>query len=519
MSSETSVSIYKLDQLEYQYHYLTESLEKFEPRYPKTTKLYNCIGKKNKKKVEKLLSSLKLKTLNKELDESYSKLLNNKIHYYEIHLSKCIKEQIQKISYKGSDKVKDAKKNKTAAVDVEKMLGTKFSLDDFVLFMTRFKLIKILHQRIKQKTKKIESDMTAKAWLDNNDYSDYINDKTNQWNPSKIWNDVITKLPNCEKLNALIGQSKTVQNLVESFDLSICLIFGFDVTAMKAKKYEAREKPLKTTSASANIDRNVDNDDNKSGINKSSYPNNDITKGNRKATLDDEDVLVEQYEGMLGSSGDEEEGNGYLNPNIDYNEVTDEEPSEESSYEEDSEEKDSDAEENEPRRKKAKIHNLPELMAGYYSGDDNEEESDDDGDLNVKGKRKNDTTEDRTAREQMSNEPKRKNRRGQRARRKIWEKKYGSQAKHVQKELEKEMEDRKQRQIEYEARVAKREAKEAELYASRNKEREYRLTEEAPKKGGETSAAREEHPSWIAKRVAEEKLQKAKFEGKKIKFD
>lgn len=82
MSSENSVSIYKLDQLEYQYHYLTKSLEKFEPRYPKTEKLYNCIGRKNKKKVDKLLGSLELKTLNEELSECYSKLLNNKIHYY-----------------------------------------------------------------------------------------------------------------------------------------------------------------------------------------------------------------------------------------------------------------------------------------------------------------------------------------------------------------------------------------------------------------------------------------------------
>lgn len=61
-------------------------------------------------------------------------------------------------------------------------------------------------------------------------------------------------------------------------------------------------------------------------------------------------------------------------------------------------------------------------MAGYYSGNDTEEESDEDN-KNVKGKKKKrDTAEDRTAREQMSNEPKRKNRRGQRARRKIWEK-------------------------------------------------------------------------------------------------
>ncbi|ONH76604.1 Bud site selection protein 22 [Saccharomyces cerevisiae] len=490
MPSESSVSIYKLDQLEYQYHYLTKSLQKFEPRYPKTAKLYNCIGKKNKKKIEKLLNSLELKTLDKELDESYSKLLNNKIHYYETHLSKCIKEQIQKISKKNSSKVKDAQKNKSPSIDIEKMLATQLSLDDLALFMTRFRLIKILHQRIKQKSKKIEGDTNNKTWLNNNDYSGYINDKTSKWNPSNIWNEVITKLPSCEKLNALIGQSKIVQNLTESFDLT-----------------------------HSNIDYDTDDGNEKNAIDSKSNAIGAQTQSNKETTSDNEDLLIKEYEGMLGSSGDEGEGGGYLNPNINYNEVTDEESSEASSDEDDSDERFSDSEENEPRRKKPKLHNLPELMAGYYSGNDTEEESDEDN-KNVKGKKKKrDTAEDRTAREQMSNEPKRKNRRGQRARRKIWEKKYGSQAKHVQRELEKEMEDRKQRQIEYEARVAKREAKAASLEASRSREREDRRTETNNKKEKETASTGEEHPSWIAKRLAEEKLQKAKFEGKKIKFD
>lgn len=138
--------------------------------------------------------------------------------------------------------MKDAQKNKSPSIDIEKMLATQLSLDDLALFMTRFRLIKILHQRIKQKSKKIEGDTNNKTWLNNNDYSGYINDKTSKWNPSNIWNEVITKLPSCEKLNALIGQSKIVQNLTESFDLSICLIFGFDVSAMKAKKYGARRR-------------------------------------------------------------------------------------------------------------------------------------------------------------------------------------------------------------------------------------------------------------------------------------
>ena len=465
------------------------------------------------------MNSLELKTLSKELDEIYLRLLKNKIHYYETHLSKCIKEQIQKVSKKESGKMKDAQKNKTPPLDVEKMLGVQLSIEDLVLFLTRFKLIKTFHQRVRQKSKKMENDTNVKAWLDNNDYSRYVSDKASKWNPSNIWNSVITKLPNCEKLNALIGQSKAVKNLVESFDLSICVIFGFDVSAMKAKKYEAREKASKATLAPTNIEHDTDNGDENNKMDRSFDANSKRSQTNREITSDDEDLLVEQYEGLLGSSGDEKEGGGYLNPNINYNEVTDEEASDESFAAEDNEEEFSEYEDSEPTRKRAKLHNLPELMAGYYSGDDSEEDSNE-SDKNVKGKnKKSGAMEDRTAREQMSNEPKRKNRRGQRARRKIWEKKYGSQAKHVQRELEKEMEDRKQRQVEYEARVAKREAKAASLQDSRNREHENERREVLYKKEKGTVATGEEHPSWIAKRLAEEKLQKAKFEGKKIKFD
>ena len=62
-------------------------------------------------------------------------------------------------------------------------------------------------------------------------------------------------------------------------------------------------------------------------------------------------------------------------------------------------------------------------------------------------------------------------------------------------------------------------AKAASLQDSRNREHENERREVLYKKEKGTVATGEEHPSWIAKRLAEEKLQKAKFEGKKIKFD
>ncbi|CCK73062.1 Bud22p KNAG_0M02090 [Huiozyma naganishii CBS 8797] len=144
---------------------------------------------------------------------------------------------------------------------------------------------------------------------------------------------------------------------------------------------------------------------------------------------------------------------------------------------------------------------LPELMAGYYSGEEDDS-----------------AEEDLVARQQLSNKPERKNRRGQRARRKIWEQKYGTQAAHVQREYAKQREEREKRQAEYEQRVAKREARtNANLTALG--ERRPRDAAGGDAAGGAPVARAEDHPSWVAKKLAEEKLKNAKFSGKKIKFD
>lgn len=146
-------------------------------------------------------------------------------------------------------------------------------------------------------------------------------------------------------------------------------------------------------------------------------------------------------------------------------------------------------------------HNLPQLAMGYFlGGSDDESDYDADGDKVVKEA----TTQ-------------RKNRRGQRARQKIWEKKYGSSAKHVQNARAKELSEREQRQKEYEERCRKR-AEKLQPTGSNVAplgERKANGTPPAISKPAETKV----HPSWEAKRLAQEKIQNVKFAGKKITFD
>ncbi|ANB15491.1 Bud22p [Sugiyamaella lignohabitans] len=128
---------------------------------------------------------------------------------------------------------------------------------------------------------------------------------------------------------------------------------------------------------------------------------------------------------------------------------------------------------------------LPTLATGYISGSDDDDNYDYDNDATVKAV----TTE-------------RKNRRGQRARRKIWEMKYGSKANHVQKEKEERRVDYEKRQREFEERQARRAAKQA--------------TEPTkPIVKSHTTDDKPLHPSWEAKKKI---VATAKFEGKKIKF-
>lgn len=134
---------------------------------------------------------------------------------------------------------------------------------------------------------------------------------------------------------------------------------------------------------------------------------------------------------------------------------------------------------------------LPSLQSGYLPAVDSD--SNDEQELNGLFKTKK----------------QRKNKRGQRARRKIFEAKYGNKANHIVKE-------REQAQKDYEARVARRAAKEAErtganaiAIAKAEKNRKERRKLEL----------RPIHASWQLAKQQKEKLRQAKPEGSKIVFD
>ncbi|EPY52481.1 BUD22 family protein [Schizosaccharomyces cryophilus OY26] len=100
--------------------------------------------------------------------------------------------------------------------------------------------------------------------------------------------------------------------------------------------------------------------------------------------------------------------------------------------------------------------------------------------------------------------PKRKNRRGQRARQAIWEKKFGKGANHIIKKKEQEQQEREERQRKFEEREAKRARKVAMAQQGVGS----RSSQEAEKL----------HPSWEARK--KQKLPPAApFQGKKFVFE
>jgi len=139
---------------------------------------------------------------------------------------------------------------------------------------------------------------------------------------------------------------------------------------------------------------------------------------------------------------------------------------------------------------------LPAIMSGYYSGDEDEDELE-------KADRDNEV--------QKVTSKHRKNRRGQRARRKIWEKKFGKNAKHLVKEREEWHAKQQRLEHEYEIRVEKRAEKQ-------KKHEEWMEKQKEKKKEIEALKNKPLHPSWTAKRKLEESLAHVKFEGKKQKF-
>ena len=139
---------------------------------------------------------------------------------------------------------------------------------------------------------------------------------------------------------------------------------------------------------------------------------------------------------------------------------------------------------------------LPSLMAGYWSGSESAE------DVDVAPK-------------------KRKNRMGQKARRALWEKKYGQNAKHIRKKKEKNKSNRDQgwdlrRGATDETGDSGRKAKGRKLDSKSKPQGSGDASKPTKAPASEDKPL---HPSWEAARKAKEKSTQATFQGKKITFD
>lgn len=128
---------------------------------------------------------------------------------------------------------------------------------------------------------------------------------------------------------------------------------------------------------------------------------------------------------------------------------------------------------------------LPTLATGYISGSDDEDDID---------------ANDSVVRQATST---RKNRRGQRARQKIWEQKYGRRAKHIVKQKQENYEKQKAKQ----ERQERREQKRLKMEEDRKQQQQQKAKE---------FDSKPLHPSWQAKKKVSAPV---KFEGKKMKFD
>lgn len=273
-------------------------------------------------------------------------------------------------------------------------------------------------------------------------------DKSNASNPSHFFK---THCQNDKILNGYVSamwNDKQFVLLVQEIDWSFRKIRG-GLTADE-KAVHATAKPAKTAKADSESEEEDEG-----------------------ADEDDEDQFAD-LDNLVGGSDNDS--------NLDSE--PDSEPESEPESEPDSE-RDSGSKKDSSTKEKKKIV-LPLLATGYFSGG-----SDDEGDVDNDKVVKAATTV-------------RKNRRGQRARQKIWEMKYGKNAVHVQKEQQRAASEREQRQREFEERQRKREAKAAAAAVPAGEKKKH--------------VATEIHPSWQAKKLAEERLN-AKFQGKKITFD
>lgn len=436
-------------------------------KYPSKHKLKNKSNKKHK--LLTLSRNEAFDMIKKLQSEAFDKKLHN--------LENTLYKTIIKYSKKNSSKTKD-----------EKILNF-YKNDELIKQNIKHKLFKLILLKFNKYLNVKEDHFEGIS----NDVIDYIkNLKAN--NPYK--NNGIE----INNLMSRIWAEKEVKTILEDVD-NLELIWT--VKSNKVNNKDKKDKIDINEISDKEIEQNEESDDdgNVQAIRQKNGDNDDD---------EDYEDMYEGYKNYLAASSDEEDeeegGNNFnIDPNINYNEITDEEPSDdeiENTSDKKTRKIDTIEEDdffssgkNGPDAKRLKKSELdiqmPQLATGYYSGGSEDESESND-------KLVDEITQPR------------KNRRGQRARQKIWEKKYGSTAKHVVKQQERFRSDRERLKDEYEVRQQKREAKQK---VRDEKEKQRKEREEKEKERKEFI-----HPSWAA-RLKEQEQQKAKFSGKKITFD
>lgn len=454
--------LFKLDQLQYQLEYLNGTIDSFKPRFKQTSQFFDSKSRKIDKKRSKLLNNANKVKLEQDIIAISLKFLDQKIHHV---VSKLHVNLIRNKLLLENEQVKE--------------IGT----EKFVQYITYSKVVKLT-------ASVLGGSKNLPKWFRNHEFFTYLNDKDQELNPSRIYNEIFLKY----KLNALNSKllnDKKTKELLASFENGIHILLN-EKEKVKKEVKEGREALTASKESSSEPKEKT--------VVEAIRTQDEVPVSKDELDSEQEDIIMKQYNGLLAASDDESEGDFQLDPSIDYNQVTDEEPSED----EDRHSELDDGSEDETDRftnKKQKL-GLPELATGYYSGDEDESFEDDD-----------------MFRDEVSEKPKRKNRRGQRARQKIWEKKYGKQAKHIQREVEKERAERERKRLEFEERQAKREAKAAKAAEIHGNSHFDKFAQ--PKQSDSNAKASDKplHPSWEAKKIAEEKQKNVKFQGKKITFN
>lgn len=461
-------------------------------RFPKTKKLLTA---RNNEKLWKKLPRTKEEAL-PVIDEMKEEFFKRKMHAahkkLEREVIKVLNQETELAKKEKKDSADELKEKPKASKPMNKEeVSTFFESKDNLEVLLKSRLVKCLLTSIVN-TKELK---TSPPVYISEEFAKGITDKSTPINPSHFF---ITHCQNNKALNGFISNiwnNKAVKTTLKDIEWSFKVVRGnISRDEKQARRLETGKKPQQDDKDDEMLSDDDSDDD-----------------GDHDLRMDTEEAFDKfaVYDDLVGASDQDDEEKSDSDASVNYNEVTDEETNDSDASEASH---DSFFQEETPKKLKNKEevkHNLPQLASGYYSGgSDDEDDFDADNDEVVKEATKV-----------------RKNRRGQRARRLIWEKKYGREAAHVKKRNEKMAAERQQKQAEYEERCRRRELK-AKL-SEPTGSNVTPLGERKPIDNSGTVAANIKapvaeqamHPSWQAKKLAEEKQKNVKFTGKKITFD